>query len=217
MPVTKEIAALLGLLISFTPVLPVMTARGQPVKTKSFTEWCQNKMSVLVETRKTIDLLLKEAGTNNCKTANSKLRKLTSLDIRDNQISDMKPLASLTNLTSLDLSDNHISDIKPLAALTNLISLSLNGNHISDIKPLAALTNLTDLSLIANEIIDIKPLASLTNLTEIYLGGNKIIDIKPLASLINLRHLNLSSNKITKKICPVKPELICYFERQNSP
>jgi internalin A len=211
MPVIKEIAAFLGLLISFTPVLPIIAAQGQPVKTKSFTEWCQSKMSVSVETRKTIDLLLKEAGTNDCQIANSKLGKLTSLDIRDNQISDMKPLASLTKLTSLDISDNHVRDIKPLAALTNLISLSLNGNHVRDIKPLAALTNLTDLSLIANEIIDIKSLASLTNLTEIYLGGNKIIDIKPLASLINLRHLNLSSNKITKKICPVKPESICRF------
>jgi internalin A len=189
MPVIKEISTLLGLLIFFTPVLPVIAAQGQPIKTKSFTEWCQNKMSVSVETRKTINLLLKKAEINDCQIANSKLGKLTSLDLRYNQISDIKPLAALTNLTSLSLALNQISDVKPLVALTNLTVLSLALNQISDVKPLVALTNLTVLSLALNQISDVKELAALTNLTA----------------------LDLRSNKIIEKICPMKPQLICQF------
>jgi internalin A len=154
MPVIKEASALLGLLISFTPVLPVIAAQSQPVKTKSFTEWCQSRMSVAFETRKTIDLLLKRAETNDCQIANSKLRKLTSLNLKANEISDVRPLASLPNLTDLDLSSNKISDVKPLATLTNLTFLNLGFTAISDVKPLTSLTNLIGLYLKANQITE---------------------------------------------------------------
>ncbi len=61
---------------------------------------------------------------------------LTELRLRDNQISNIVPLANLTSLTSLDLWGNQISDISPLANLTNLTYLYLHSNQISDISPL---------------------------------------------------------------------------------
>jgi internalin A len=210
MPTMKKISTFLGLSISFASVLPVISAQGQPVKTKSFTQWCQSKMSVSVETRETINLLLKKAGTNNCKTANSKLRRLTKLSLASSQISDVKPLASLSNLTFLDLSYNEISGVKPLASLSNLTILNLMGNKISDVKPLASLSSLTHLKLMANEIVDVKPLVSLSNLTYLNLSYNEIVDVKPLFSLSNLTYLNLGGH-LNKLICPVKPEEICHF------
>jgi internalin A len=48
-----------------------------------------------------------------------------------NQISDIKPLESLTNLTVLYLDKNQISDIKPLESLTKLTVLYLSGNPIA--------------------------------------------------------------------------------------
>jgi internalin A len=230
-PVMKNIFTLLGIIISSVSVLPVFPAAGQAVNTKSFTQWCQNKLSVPVETRKTINLLLKKTATNNCQIANSKLRKLRTLSLNENKISDVKPLASLTNLESLNLysnkisdikplasltnltylslSKNQISDVKPLASLTNLIYLLLHNNEISDVKPLASLTNLKTLVLYNNKISDVKPLASLTNLTYLLLHNNEISDVKPLASLTNLENLVLYNNKIIEKICPVKPASIC--------
>ena len=44
----------------------------------------------------------------------------TELLICDNQISDISPLAGLTNLTWLSLQDNQIGDIKPLGDNTGL-------------------------------------------------------------------------------------------------
>ncbi len=49
----------------------------------------------------------------------------------------------LSNLTSLQLDQNQIIDIKPLAGLNNLTGLYLNRNQIVDIQPLAQLRNLT--------------------------------------------------------------------------
>jgi internalin A len=175
--------------ISGIPVIPTIALPGQPVNNKSFVQLCQNKLSVSIETRKTINLLLKEIGTNNCQVADSKLREVTSLNLHDSQISDLKPLAFLTNLTALDLKGNQISDIKPLANLIRLDILDLDDNQINDVKPLANLIKLKTLELKNNQISDVKPLSSLSNLTL----------------------LNLSKNLFTNESCPIRPESICRF------
>jgi internalin A len=139
----------------FTMTLGFYTPKvtAAPIKTpKTFTEWCQQKASLPQETRRTVEALLNVAETQNCSQANQTLTKLTSLDLGENEISDIKPLSNLTKLTSLSLWGNQISDIKPLSNLTNLTSLHLSGNQISDIKPLSNLTNLTFLGLAKNPL-----------------------------------------------------------------
>ena len=101
-------------------------------------------------------------------------------DFIKNSVSDLSPLAGLTNLTDLWLDSNSISDISALAGLTNLESLDLRNNSISDISPLAGLTNLTLLWLNDNSISDISPLAGLTQLTHLRLYNNSISDISRL-------------------------------------
>jgi hypothetical protein len=56
------------------------------------------------------------------------------------------------NVTSLNLLNNQISDISPLAELTNLEWLNLGGNQISDISPLVGLVNLEQLFIHRNQI-----------------------------------------------------------------
>ncbi|MDB9455141.1 trypsin-like peptidase domain-containing protein, partial [Dolichospermum circinale CS-541/06] len=104
---------------------------------QTFTEWCQQKANLSQQRRRTVEVLLQVAKTQNCDQANQTLTNLTELNLNGNQISDIKPLSNLTNLTSLNLWGNQISDIKPLSNLTNLTSLNLWGNQISDIKPLS--------------------------------------------------------------------------------
>jgi internalin A len=185
----KKILALLSIIISSISASPVIAAPEQPVNTKSFAAWCQNKLSMPIEAKRTINLLLEEAGTNNCQMANSKLKRLTYLILIGKQISDLRPLASLTNLKTLYLGDNKISNVRPLASLTNLKGLILEHNQISDVKSLA----------------------NLTSLTSLIISNNQINDIKSLDNLTKLNYIDIRSNQITKKICPVKPELICQF------
>ena len=121
----------------------------------------------------------------------------TFLSFYNNNISDITPLAGLTNLTDLGVSESNITDITPLAGLTNLRVLHLGGNNISDVTPLAGLTNLTSLYLDYNNISDITPLAGFTNLKVLDLTRNNISDITPLAGLTNLKNLDLDGNPIT--------------------
>ena len=160
---------------------------------RTFADWCRQKADLSPEAKHTVEVLLERAETTECDAANQKLLSLTGLGFINDQISDIKPLESLTNLIYLDLSNNRISDIKPLQSLINLTELSLSDNSISDIKPLQSLTSLTYLNLYNNRISDIKPLESLTKLTELIVRGNPI----------------------APKTCPLKPESICKWEPRN--
>jgi len=125
------------------------------------------------------------------------LTNLTSLDLRNNQISDGAFLKNLTNLTSLSLSSNQISDGAFLKNLTNLTSLSLSSNQISDGAFLKNLTNLTSLDLRNNQISDWAFLKNLTNLTSLDLSSNQISDGAFLKNLTNLTSLDLRNNQIS--------------------
>ena len=116
--------------------------------------------------------------------------------VNSNTISDLSPLAGLTNLTQLDLWGNNISDISALASLTNLAGLWLGVNSISDISVVADLTHLINLGLEGNNISDISAVAGLTNLNWLNLGANSILDVSVVANLANLTWLNLGSNNV---------------------
>ena len=129
------------------------------------------------------------------------LEHATSLDrawLGGNRISDLSPLAGLTNLSGeLHLNDNAISDLSPLAGLVNLGYLYLNGNQISDLTPLASLSSLQGLELNRNLISDLSPLAGLTELEWLQLRSNAITDLAPLAGLEALHLLDLGNNQIS--------------------
>ncbi|NER84487.1 MAG: leucine-rich repeat domain-containing protein [Leptolyngbya sp. SIO1D8] len=115
----------------------------------NFADWCLHKAELLPDARHTVDVLLEEAGTQDCRRARRVLASspAPSLNLTDAQISNVEPLASFENLTRLDLRENQIVDVTPLANLVFLIELYLEGNEISDISPLANLTDLLKLSL----------------------------------------------------------------------
>ncbi len=154
-------------------------------------EWMvNNKDKYPKETQHTIDVLLQEGSIKELKTKDY-------LTIYKRKISDLTPLAGLTQLKKLRLTENNISDISPLAGLTILDNLSLDRNNISDISPLAGLTKLERLHLEQNNISDISPLAGLTKLGRLFLEQNNISDISPLAGLTELYQLSLSQNNIS--------------------
>ena len=122
----------------------------------------------------------------------------TSLSLHGRDVTDLTPLATLTELTNLFLTDNMIADISPLAKLTKLNTLQIRNNILKDITPLASLTNLRELELFGNrELTDITPLAGLNKLTKLGIYQNPIADLSPLKGLSNLKHLLLTSNQIT--------------------
>ena len=161
----------------------------------------------------------KEKGIKDL-TGLEKATGLTTLELHDNRISDIKPIADLTNLTELiprrksnqrhhaprwinethkiiNLPQPNQGTSHQPRGLTKLKELWCRKNQISNIKPLAGLAQLTELSLSNNPIGDITPLAGLTKLEKLYLTENQIRDIKPLTGLTQLTTLWLDKNQIS--------------------
>jgi len=128
----------------------------------------------------------------------SPLKKLQKLYLNETSISDISPLAGLTELRELDLSVNAgLKNISPLQNLTKLDKLKFDQAGVEDISALGGLVNLEELSAFSNSISDISALSSLTNLTELTLEANQISDISALSSLKKLSTLDLDKNSIS--------------------
>merc|ERR1711939_770500 len=96
-----------------------------------------------------VTLNLASTSQTNVKRLQSKVPNLKILNLANNQISDLSPLASMKKLTSLNLANNpQMGDISTLASMKTLTSLDLRGNKkITDLTPLVELTGLTDLKV----------------------------------------------------------------------
>lgn len=75
-----------------------------------------------------------------------------TMDLSNNQISDLLPLTGLRELEDLDLSDNEIGFIDDIGNLKKLKSVMLANNYIEDISPLFELNDLEYVDLAGNRI-----------------------------------------------------------------
>jgi internalin A len=113
----------------------VLQAATVLANNQSFEQWCLQKDSLSVETKKTIEVLLKKSGTKDCRLADAKLDSLSELYLPSGQITDVKPIASLNKLTHLHLGNNQIRDIKPLESGAAILcfgrtSLAQSNQHL---------------------------------------------------------------------------------------
>ncbi len=115
---------------------------------------------------------------------------LSSINGSGSKVSDLSPIAGLTQLKALDIdfidSPSVIHDAKQLSRLVNLTFLALHG--VEDLTPLAGLPKLEQLFVSHSNIRDLSPLAGLVNLELIHMGTSAS-DLSPLAGLTKLRHL----------------------------
>lgn len=127
------------------------------------------------------------------------LAQLNLLQIGCEGVNDLSPLASLQKLTNLLLIQcRKVSDLSPLARLTQLQSLFLsNCRQVKDLSPLANLTQLKTLYLyFCDEVCDLSPLTNLTQLEKLEMPySSQIIDLHPLVHLNQLKILNLKDCK----------------------
>ena len=137
---------------------------------------------------------------------------LTELDLGSMYLTDadIEPLQYMVNLRSLDLRQNQLTDLTPLAGLTQLETLRLGGSdsgvnnpNLQDLTPLSGLKNLEILVLPGNsQIRDLTPISGLTNLREFSMSGDssagayQIADLSPLAGLTNLERLSVTINGV---------------------
>ena len=128
---------------------------------------------------------------------NANIRDLTGLEHANNLTSLDLGYEKVANEWR---NSNAVTDLSPLAGLTQLTFLHLPGNSVSDISAVADLTNLTRLNLWGNSVSDLSPVERLTKLTELWLGDNNISDLSPLVANTGLGSgdtVNVQSNPLS--------------------
>ena len=125
------------------------------------------------------------------------LKKLISLDLGSNKLTDISFLTELKNLTTVDLRNNNLTDVSFLKGLKNLKTLDLSFNNLTDVSFLKELKNLTTLYLSYNKLTDVSFLKELKNLTTLHLGSNNLTDVSFLKELKNLTIVELWNNNLT--------------------
>ncbi|MBN2557798.1 MAG: leucine-rich repeat domain-containing protein [Clostridia bacterium] len=134
---------------------------------------------------------------------------LKTLAAHDNDISDLSPLAGLSDLEEVYLGLNNITDISPLAELTKISILNLTDNYgLEDISRLDGLINIRVLNLANTWVSDIGVLSNLVYLESLSIDSSNVTDIGALSANKNLKEITLWRTKV-KDLSPLSglPEL----------
>ena len=165
----------------------------------------QNVEVVHIPDKNLEEAIREEIGTSNIiELTPIHLRMLTRLDATNRSISNLSGLEYATNLTYLNVSDNkQISDLNPIANLTELSWLAFSGTKVQDLSPIVNLNNLKTLYFWVTPVFNLKPLESLNGLVDIDASGCRITDVTPLASLSQLKYLKIRFNQI-EDVTPIE-------------
>ena len=178
----------------------------------------------------TSELVLKGMGLTDASLGEiTQLYALTSLNVSNNSLRDLRALSALGGLTTLDLSGNGISSLSGIETLTGLRVLYLDNNPVTDFTPVYSLSNLATLSIkgisistdqlaalsaalpncaihseevsqVASEL-SIAGITFNSEVTELNLSGLGISDISVLSKCRYLTRLDLSNNDIYDISC----------------
>ena len=112
------------------------------------------------------------------------------------QLKDIEFVLERPEISEVDVSENRVSDVSPLAGLKWLTKCNLDTNPIRDLSPFAGNSTIQVLNLAATEVTDLSALRDLP-LTELDLSHTPVEDLSPLASIKTLKSLNLSYSQVT--------------------
>ncbi len=112
------------------------------------------------------------------------LTRLNARGSRGSRITDLRGLSYALNLTRLDLADNNVTDVNPLAGLTKLEHLYFAGNHnLSDITVLSGLSELYYLDIWRSRVSDLSVLSNFKKLGRLQARATGITDVSVVARL----------------------------------
>ena len=150
-----------------------------------------------------------------------RLKKLKSLTINacflDDE--DVNFISELTWLERLNISNNtDITDISPLASITQLKSLDVYNTHISDISSLTSLSSLEELDISKTDVTDLSCLSHFEKLTSLNISKTKSLDVSTIVIPSTLQFFYANKCGLTSLdfITPAKDKLLYIKTESNS-
>ena len=127
----------------------------------------------------------------------AELSELRSLDCSGTNVSDINPIRNLNKIKDLNISNTKVSDISNLKYANVVHNFKADNLRIRDISIVSFFKDLNSLSLTNTNVDNIAPLSRCVNLTNLDLSGTQITDLTPLSNLLKLYDLDISNTPIT--------------------
>ena len=132
---------------------------------------------------------------------------LELLDLQENDVTDLSPLAHLPRLRTIRLWMNHLTTLDGLGELPALEVLQVDQNRLRDISALATQTTLTTLRMNRNDVTSLAPLANLTRLRVLQAFRNPITSLAPVQGLTGLQVLYAGDRSLSPGALPIAASL----------
>ena len=121
---------------------------------------------------------------------------LQELYLQHNAVNDLTVVGSLKSLRRLDVSYNLLPTLTPIYDCAELTYIGAGNNTLTSLAGIEKLGSLQTLMIPSNTITDISPVSYCANLQTLDISENHLEDISTLAVLTNLYTLNLSHNAV---------------------
>src|SRR5690554_4069679 len=113
----------------------------------------------------------------------------------DKDIQSLDGIEQLSNLRVVDLNQNKIRNIQPLAKLGRLVSLDISSNDLKSLNGLDELSELYWLNVSNNQLADAELLQNLKKLKSLYIRNNALQSLTFVSSLESLENLDAENNQ----------------------
>ena len=124
------------------------------------------------------------------------LSQKRSLEIKNEDISDLSPLSVFAMLKDLTLERVQITNLINTALPPTIESLSIVNGPLSTLEGIESLSRLRALDISNTAVDDLKPLRPLNSLQHLNCAGTNIKRLKGLGSLEKLEFLNISNTRV---------------------
>ncbi|MER8799657.1 leucine-rich repeat domain-containing protein [Mesorhizobium sp. M0998] len=174
----RPLAALSGLIS--------LDLSDNPVQASDFLSACmmRNQTDFLTPAQTAeVNALLSISGKTVCGRAYDDLSSRQFADAKNRGLTSVSLFPVMGNLTSIDLSDNQLSDVSALSAVPGLTKLWIRNNQIPSIQGILQLRRLEQLNIDGNPLSNLIGIGMLNKLTKLYFSNTHVQSVTPLADL----------------------------------
>ncbi len=133
-----------------------------------------------------------------------RIAQLQIISIKNNyNITDLRPLAELTNLRNLQVVNTRFSDLSPIKNLKKLRSIDISYNPVSNLSAMISLSEMVYLNIANTSVTTLDPIGGLKKMEELDCSGTPIKNLNALSGMDNLKLLNCSNTSI-KSLSPIE-------------
>lgn len=127
----------------------------------------------------------------------AELSDLSYLDCSGTKVSDIDPIRNLNKIKELNISDTEITDISNLKYANVVQNFKADNLNLSDISIVSFFRDLNNLSIANTKVNDIASISRCVNISSLNISNTQVSDLSPIKDLLKLHNLDISNTLVS--------------------